>query len=66
MLLAWLTLTNYYATAFKTGSYATPTTDKIILWVRPHPVDATASSDSLSKPTNYQMVRLSYSTDRPN
>ncbi|KZV74309.1 glycoside hydrolase family 71 protein [Peniophora sp. CONT] len=52
---AWLSLTNYYAQAFKSGSYATPTQDKIILWVRPHPAGATATSDSVGKPTNYQM-----------
>ncbi|RSH78984.1 uncharacterized protein EHS24_001910 [Apiotrichum porosum] len=47
------TLTNYYATAFKTGSYPTMATDSIVLWSRPHPATATASADSVGRPTNY-------------
>lgn len=46
-------LTKYYATAFKTGSYPTITEDSIIMWSRPHPHDATASADSVGKPTGW-------------
>lgn len=50
----WLALTNYYATAFKTGSYPSITKDSITMWSRPHPKGATATSDSMSKPTGWQ------------
>lgn len=46
-------LTYYYATAFKTGAYPTITEDEIIVWARPHPHDATASSDSIGRPTGW-------------
>ncbi|WVQ62263.1 uncharacterized protein L199_000402 [Kwoniella botswanensis] len=46
-------LTTYYATAFKTGSYPSITEDEIVMWARPHPHDATASSDSTGKPTGW-------------
>ncbi|OCH91847.1 glycoside hydrolase [Obba rivulosa] len=50
----WLDMTNYYATAFKTGSYPQITQDKIYMWARPHPKDANAP-DSVGKPTGYEM-----------
>jgi glucan endo-1,3-alpha-glucosidase len=53
---AWLDMTTYYANAFKTGSYPEITQDKIYLWSRPHPRDATASSDSVGKPQSYQLL----------
>ena len=53
---AWLDMTTYYATAFKTGSYPEINQDKIYLWSRPHPRDATASSDSVGKPQSYQLL----------
>ncbi|OWZ54809.1 glucan endo-1,3-alpha-glucosidase agn1 [Cryptococcus neoformans c45] len=46
-------LTNYYATAFKTGAYPMITEDEIIMWARPHPHDATASSDPIGRPTGW-------------
>jgi glucan endo-1,3-alpha-glucosidase len=46
-------LTKYYTTAFKTGSYPTITTDTIVMWSRPHPHDATATSDSVGRPTGW-------------
>ncbi|OCF33259.1 hypothetical protein I316_05000 [Kwoniella heveanensis BCC8398] len=46
-------LTKYYATAFKTGSYPTITKDEIVMWARPHPHDATASSDSTGRPAGW-------------
>jgi Glycosyl hydrolase family 71 len=54
---AWLDMTSYYAAAFKTGSYPAITQDKIYLWARPHPKNATATSDSVPKPTNFELVR---------
>jgi glucan endo-1,3-alpha-glucosidase len=51
---AWLPLTKYYATAFKTGSYPAITKDSIIMWARPHPKAATATSDSVGRPDNWQ------------
>ena len=53
---AWLDMTTYYANAFKTGSYPEINQDKIYLWSRPHPRDATASSDSVGKPDSYQLM----------
>jgi glucan endo-1,3-alpha-glucosidase len=53
---AWLDMTTYYATAFKTGSFPEITEDKIYLWSRPHPRDATASSDPVGKPQSFQLL----------
>ncbi|EPQ50592.1 glycoside hydrolase [Gloeophyllum trabeum ATCC 11539] len=50
----WLDMTPYFITAFKTGSYPTITKDKIYLWARPHPRNATAS-DPVGPPTSYQL-----------
>ena len=47
-------LTNYYATAFKTGNYPSISQDQIIMWSRPHPHDATASNDGAGQPTGWQ------------
>ena len=52
---AFLYMTNYYATAYKTGTYPTITEDSIHLWARPHPKDANAP-DSVGKPTNFELV----------
>ncbi|KAF9242611.1 glycoside hydrolase family 71 protein [Melanogaster broomeanus] len=52
----WLNMTSYYATAFKTGSYPAITTDKIIMWSRPHPALATAP-DPVCQPTNFQITQ---------
>lgn len=46
-------LTKYYSTAFKTGEYPDIETDELIMWARPHKHDATASSDSVGRPTGY-------------
>ncbi|EIM86043.1 glycoside hydrolase [Stereum hirsutum FP-91666 SS1] len=51
----WLDMTRYYAEAFKTGTYPTITEDKIYMWSRPHPKDASASNDSVDKPANFDM-----------
>ncbi|KAI5123869.1 hypothetical protein M0805_005686 [Coniferiporia weirii] len=52
---AWLDLTSYFAQTYKTGVYPTVQQDKIYLWARPHPKNATATSDSVGKPTNYDV-----------
>lgn len=46
-------LTKYYATAFKTGSYPTITSDSIVMWQRPHSKDAIATGDSVGRPTGW-------------
>ncbi|KAG6878088.1 hypothetical protein C0993_012415 [Termitomyces sp. T159_Od127] len=50
----WLDLTNYYATAFKTGSFPSIEKDKLIMWSRTHPTHATAP-DPVGQPTNYEL-----------
>ncbi|PPR05439.1 hypothetical protein CVT26_011317 [Gymnopilus dilepis] len=50
---AWYDLSKYYISAFKTGLYPTITKDVIYFWARPHPAGATASGDSLGKPTGW-------------
>ncbi|KAI0732037.1 glycoside hydrolase [Fomitopsis betulina] len=40
--LGWLAMTDYYATAFRTGFYPRITQDQIFMWARPHPKDAIA------------------------
>ncbi|KAK0461733.1 glycoside hydrolase family 71 protein [Desarmillaria tabescens] len=46
-------LSQYYITAFKTGSYPAITQDVIYYWARPHPYAANANADSLGKPTGW-------------
>lgn len=53
---AWLGLTAYYASAFKTGTYPTIEKDQIYMWSRPHPAAAEAP-DSVPQPTNYQLFQ---------
>lgn len=62
-IIAWLNLTQYYATAFKTGQYPPIEKDAIFLWSRPHPASASAP-DSVGPPANFELVRslLFYST----
>ncbi|KAF9049586.1 hypothetical protein BDZ89DRAFT_1057464 [Hymenopellis radicata] len=43
---AWLGLTRYYATAFKTGAFPDVDKDQIYMWARPHSVLAEAQADS--------------------
>ncbi|KAF8915274.1 glycosyl hydrolase family 71-domain-containing protein [Mucidula mucida] len=50
---AFFDLSQYYITAFKTGSYPAITQDVIYYWARPHAFWATASSDSLAKPDGW-------------
>ncbi|KAG6376987.1 glycoside hydrolase family 71 protein [Boletus reticuloceps] len=51
----WLSMTSYYATAFKTGTYPAVSKDQIIMWSRPHPASATAP-DPVGPPTNHQIT----------
>jgi len=53
---AWLNLTQYYATAFKTGEYPTIEKDQIFMWSRPHSTQATAP-DPVPQPTNFQLFQ---------
>ncbi|KAG6831948.1 hypothetical protein H0H92_006549 [Tricholoma furcatifolium] len=50
----WLNLTNYYATAFKTGAFPTIEKDQLFMWSRPHPTLATAP-DPVGPPTNFEL-----------
>ncbi|KAF9484188.1 hypothetical protein BDN70DRAFT_181683 [Pholiota conissans] len=50
---AWFDLSEYYIKAFQTGSYPAITSSKIYFWARPHPAGASASGDSLGKPTGW-------------
>lgn len=52
----WLDLLKYYVSAYKTGVYPVVTKDRVFLWARLYPVDATAP-DPVGKPSNYQWVR---------
>lgn len=46
---AWLSLIAYYAPAWKNGAYAS-TSDKIIVWSRPHPKNGTPTNPTLGRP----------------
>ncbi|EJT96926.1 glycoside hydrolase [Dacryopinax primogenitus] len=50
----WLTMTNYYATAFKTGRYPSITQDQVYIYARPHPKAANAQNDGVGRPNNWQ------------
>ena len=52
---AWLTLTAYYAKAFKTGKYPEIVDDQVWLAARTHPKDAQAN-DPIGRPTNANLV----------
>lgn len=54
---AWLDLTKYFALAYKNGGYPNVTNDNIYMWARPHAKNATASSDPVGQPTNFEVVR---------
>lgn len=50
---AWLEMTGYYTSAFKTGSWPSITADKVFVWGRPHGKDDNASSDGVGKPQRF-------------
>ncbi|KAF8231711.1 glycoside hydrolase [Tricholoma matsutake] len=51
---AWLELTAYYAMAFKTGQTPSIVKDKIVMWSRTHPSQATAP-DPVGRPDNFEL-----------
>ncbi|KAJ7095846.1 glycoside hydrolase [Mycena belliarum] len=53
---AWLDLTQYYATQFKTGQAPAVDKDKIFAWSRPHPTNAQAP-DATGPPTSFQLTQ---------
>ena len=56
-VLGWLEMAEYYATAFKTGSYPVIKKDKVYLWARPHPASANAINPAAPRPNNADWVR---------
>jgi len=53
---AWLEMTGYYASYYKTGNLPSITADKIFMWGRTHSSSAVASNDPLPAPTNANWV----------
>ncbi|KAI0269826.1 glycoside hydrolase [Gloeopeniophorella convolvens] len=51
----WLSMTKYYATAFKEGQYPQIVEDKVYMWSRPHSRDAQAP-DPVGPPSNFQLT----------
>lgn len=58
--IAWLEMTEYYITAFKTGTYPDVLKDKIYMWARPHSASANAINPAAPRPKNADWVRPSY------
>lgn len=56
---AWLDMTQFYSTYFKTGQQPEITDDKVYVWSRGQPKDANAP-DPVGKPTNADMVLDSF------
>lgn len=48
-------MTDYYAQAFKTGTYPTIQQNKVFIWSRPHRKDSSAP-DGVGRPANWQWV----------
>lgn len=63
-MAGFLEITSYFATWFKTGQQPTVVHDQLIMWARPHPKDAQAHGDTLSPPTNFELVRSVFSLQR--
>lgn len=51
----WLVLNAYFARAFKEGHMPPIKHDKIFVWARPHPKDATAP-DTVPRPRDWELV----------
>lgn len=51
----WLMLNAYFARAFKEGAMPPIEHDRIFVWARPHPKDATAL-DTVPRPRNWELV----------
>lgn len=58
---AFLDMTAYYVSYFKNGTAPEIQQDKLYIWARPHAKDITASSDSVGKPNNTDVVSVSSS-----
>ncbi|VDC00768.1 unnamed protein product [Peniophora sp. CBMAI 1063] len=52
----WLSLTAYYAQAFKAGSYPEVKNDTVWMWSRPHVKDAVAGGDGVGRPDNADLL----------
>ena len=57
---AWLDLTKYFTKAYKGNGTIEVDQDKIYVWARPHSKNATATSDSVGKPENADIVSRTY------
>ncbi|KAJ6559169.1 glycoside hydrolase [Mycena vulgaris] len=53
---AWLDLTRFYATQFKTGQAPVIEKDQIFMWSRPHPKNAQAP-DATGPPTTFELTQ---------
>ncbi|KAH9855566.1 glycosyl hydrolase family 71-domain-containing protein [Lenzites betulinus] len=53
----WLDLMQYYITAYKTGAYPTITKDRVFLWGRLYPANASVPADTVGKPANYEWTQ---------
>ncbi|KAI0056333.1 glycoside hydrolase [Artomyces pyxidatus] len=51
---AWLDMMPYYIEAFKTGAYPNVEQDKVYMWARLAPANATASGDNVGQPSNWE------------
>jgi len=54
---AFLNITKYYSSAFKTGSYPPIQTDQLYMWSRTHPAGARASNDPVGPPSNANLFQ---------
>lgn len=54
-------MTKYYADAYRTGVWPAIVQDKLYLWARPHPANASASNDALGAPTGAGWVSITLS-----
>lgn len=54
----WLDLMHYYIKAYKNGSYPTIHRDRVFLWARLYPANATAP-DPVGRPANWEWVSTS-------
>ncbi|RDX53305.1 glycoside hydrolase [Lentinus brumalis] len=52
----WLSLTNFFATQFKTGQAPAVEKDQLVMWARPHPKNATPA-DPVGPPTDFQLFQ---------
>ncbi|KAI0768974.1 glycoside hydrolase [Trametes elegans] len=53
----FLELTSHFAAWFKTGKAPRIEKDQLVMWARPHPKRAQASSDPVPAPTNFELTQ---------